>query len=103
MKRILATIAGWLRLLANWLSPATDLGAQIELLFSDPAYQPILRAIHKTNADRVMGAEVAEVKLAETLTWAEHYSSKKVARRDAWKTRFLIELLIGLEKGKLRR
>lgn len=96
-------LASWLRRLADWLSPPVGLGPQIEALFSDPAYQPVLRAIRKTNADRRMGAEAAEVKLAETLEWAEHYSNKKVARRDAWKTRFLVELVVGLEKGKLKR
>lgn len=96
-------LAVWLRRLADWLSPPVGLGPQIEALFNDPAYQPVLRAIRKTNADPAYGSAVAEAKHAETLLWAEYYSDKATARRDAWKTRFLVELVVGLEKGKLKR
>lgn len=96
-------VAGWLRKLAQWISPAADLAFQIEALLADPAYQPVLRALRKTNSDRAIGAADADTKLKETLLWAEYYSNKKVARSDAWKTRFLVELLVGIEKGFLKR
>jgi hypothetical protein len=100
-----AKLAAWLRLAAEWLSPSTasSLGEQIEVILASPAYQPVLQALRKTNADRMLSSAPAEVKHAETLQWAEYYSTKAVARRDAWKTRFLLELLIGIEKGFLKR
>lgn len=102
-KSMMTAVAKWLRKLASWLAPVNGLGAQIEQLLSDPAYQPILRAIRKANSDPDIASADAETKYREALEWAVHYSSKKIARPDAWKTRFLLELIVGLEKGKLTR
>lgn len=101
MQLAAATLANLLRRLANKLSPLAGLDGKIAEMLASQAFEAVMRAVRKQNADQALASALPEVKRAEALEWAQHYGGKKLARSDAWETRFLMELAVGLEKGKL--
>lgn len=94
-------VARWIRKFADWLSPVNSLDGQVRVLLKHPHYQPLLRAIRKTNADKGLQDASSDQKWTETVEWLGHFSNRN-PMSDSWKTRFLIELLVGIEKGKLK-
>jgi len=93
-------IANLLRRLADKLAPPQrSLGDTIVDMLAGPTFEAVLKAVRKQNSDPGIQNAQSDVKRAEALEWAQHYTRK--ARPDAWETRFLTELAVGLEKGKL--
>jgi hypothetical protein len=97
-------IAGWLRRLAEWLSPSSEgIGERVVRLLNDPIVGAIKQAILKQEIDPGVVGGSSNFKRDEALEWAERYAAQRgtPAPRDSWKTRLLLELLVAESKGKL--
>ncbi len=99
----------WLRLLFDPAAvrrvsrPPADWVVLLETWLVSPEAQAVRRAVVKQETDSVLSGALGDAKLREALEWAERYA-KHVGLslpRHAWKTRLLVELVVGLQKGKL--
>lgn len=88
---------GWFKK-AKKLAPKFSLDAYME----GPLWDAAVKAVKKQESDPVLAGADVNIKRDEALQWVEHYAGKKLARRDAWLTRFVVELAVGFVKGKLR-
>lgn len=69
----------------------------LKQLLADDMMNPIRRAVDKVNRDTLIEHEARR---RDAFEWVGHYSEHR-ADWDSWKTRFLIEWVVGEHKGLL--
>ena len=67
----------------------------LKALLADDINNPIRRAVDKVNLDSLTDNEARR---RDAFEWVGHYSEHR-ADWDSWKTRFLIEWVVGEHKG----
>ena len=69
----------------------------LKQLLADDMINPVRRAVEKVNRDTLIEHEARR---RDAFEWVGHYSEHR-ADWDSWKTRFLIEWVVGEHKGLL--
>jgi hypothetical protein len=93
-------IAALLRQAADYLAPVDAI--KLDAYLAGPAFDAVWKAVEKQEKDPVLRDASHDAKRAEALLWAEYYGTRKHCRPDAWATRFLVEFVVGLQKGKFK-